>query len=243
MLVQGQRLRDAPRSTRQEREEGERIEREARREIDLLLNRTQRTEESDFYPYRYLASEGFLLGYNFPRLPVRALVSVHNSSQSIDRPRFLGLTEFGPGNVIYHEGRKYRVDSIVLPTSGIEERLRRARLCSVCGYAHDEGSIVADLCEYCGTRLDASTSEFPQRLLEQPPVRTRSVERISSDEEDRIRSGYHVTTHFCFSPAVQLRRAEVKDNEDKTVLEVLYAPAARIWRINHGWRQGDHNSF
>jgi hypothetical protein len=79
--------------------------------------------------------------------------------------------------------------------------------------------------------------------LEQPPVRTRSVERISSDEEDRIRSGYHVTTHFRFSPAVQLKRAEVKDNEDKTVLEVLYAPAARIWRINHGWRQGDHNGF
>ena len=29
-------------------------------------------EESDFYPYRYLASEGFLPGYNFPALPVRA---------------------------------------------------------------------------------------------------------------------------------------------------------------------------
>jgi ATP-dependent helicase YprA (DUF1998 family) len=241
--AQGQRLRDAPRATRQEREEGERIEREARREIDLLLNRTQRTEESDFYPYRYLASEGFLPGYNFPRLPVRALVSVRNSSQSIDRPRFLGLTEFGPGNVVYHEGRKFRVDSVILPTSGIEERFRRARICNVCGYVHDENSITADLCECCGTRLDASTSEFPQRLMEQPPVRTRPVERISSDEEERIRSGYFVTTHFCFSPAVQLRRAEVKSEEGDTLLEILCAPAARIWRVNHGWRQGNHDGF
>ncbi len=241
--AQGQNFRDAPRATRQEREEGERIEREARREIDLLLNRTQRIEESDFYPYRYLASEGFLPGYNFPRLPVRALVSVHNSSRSIDRPRFLGLTEFGPGNVVYHEGRKYRVDSIVLPTSGIEERLRRAHICNVCGYVHDDDSVTVDLCECCGTRLDASTSEFPQRLLEQPPVRTRSVERISSDEEERIRSGYFVTTHFCFSPAVQLKRADIKSKEGDTLLEVLYAPAARIWRVNHGWRQGNHDGF
>jgi len=240
---QARRLIDAPRATRREREEAEKMEREARREIDLLLNRTQRIEESDFYPYRYLASEGFLPGYNFPRLPVRALVTVRDSSQSINRPRFLGLAEFGPGNVIYHEGRKYRVDSIVMPPSGIEERLRRARLCSVCGYAHDEDALTSDLCEYCATHLDASTSEFPQRLLDQPTVRTRSVERISSDEEERIRSGYYVTTHFRFSPGVQLKRAQVMDKDGASLLELLYAPAARIWRINHGWRRGDHNGF
>lgn len=28
-------------------------------------------EEGDFYPYRYLASEELLPGYNFPALPVR----------------------------------------------------------------------------------------------------------------------------------------------------------------------------
>jgi hypothetical protein len=79
--------------------------------------------------------------------------------------------------------------------------------------------------------------------MEQPPVRTRPVERISSDEEERIRSGYFVTTHFCFSPAVQLKRAEVKSKEGDTLLEILCAPAARIWRVNHGWRQGNHDGF
>jgi len=29
--------------------------------------------QSDFYTYRYFASEGFLPGYSFPRLPLRAL--------------------------------------------------------------------------------------------------------------------------------------------------------------------------
>jgi len=56
-----------------ERREAERREAEAKREFDLLLNHGEYTE-SDFYPYRYLATEGFLPGYNFPRLPLRALV-------------------------------------------------------------------------------------------------------------------------------------------------------------------------
>lgn len=234
---------DAPKASKKDQEEAEQREREARREIKLLLNETRRREESDFYPYRYLATEGFLPGYNFPRLPVRALVTVGDASRSIDRPRFLGVAEFGPGNVIYHEGRKHRVDSVVLPPSGIGDRLKQARLCRECGYAHDDESVTVDLCEHCGTRLDAATSDFPQHLLEQPPVRTRLAERISSDEEERVRSGYKITTHFRFTGGVQPRRAHVIDQDGTPILEVVYAPAARIWRINHGWRQGDHNGF
>jgi hypothetical protein len=43
---------------------------EAERQRNLLLQIGVEYEESDFYPYRYLASEGFLPGYNFPTLPV-----------------------------------------------------------------------------------------------------------------------------------------------------------------------------
>jgi hypothetical protein len=59
---------------RRQREAAEQREREARREIELLLNGANRTE-ADFYTYRYLANEGFIPGYNFPRLPIRALVA------------------------------------------------------------------------------------------------------------------------------------------------------------------------
>ena len=45
---------------------------EALRQRNLLLQVNTAREESDFYPYRYLASEGFLPGYNFPALPIRA---------------------------------------------------------------------------------------------------------------------------------------------------------------------------
>lgn len=47
-------------------EEAQRLVKEAERQIDFLLNQGTSREESDFYPYRYLASEGFLLAIIFP---------------------------------------------------------------------------------------------------------------------------------------------------------------------------------
>ena len=231
---------DDPHAARREREEAERREAEARREIGLLLNRTNRLDESDFYPYRYLAGEGFLPGYNFPRLPVRTAVTVGNGVQIIDRPRFLGLTEFAPQGQVYHEGRKHRIHASVLPPSGIEGRLTRARLCRTCGYAHDAADV--ERCEHCGTRLDGDTSDFPQRLLDQPMMRARLAQRISSEEEERVRSGHHVTTHFDLVEGRD-RSVSVRSASGEHVLEARYAPAARLWRINHGWRHGDRTGF
>ena len=208
-----------------------------RREIALLLNQTNRQEESDFYPYRYLAGEGFLPGYNFPRLPVRVSVPVRDSAQMIDRPRFLGLNEFGPGNQVYHEGRKYRIDSAIVPPSGFEAAFRRARLCRTCGYAHDGADVDLELCLNCGTTLDGS-SDYPQRLLEQPTMRARKRERISSEEEERVRNGYRVTTHFNFGPN-RSQSAEVHSQEGGIILTAQYVPSAQLWRINHGWRQSN----
>ena len=66
---------------------------EAMRQRNLLLQTNVSREESDFYPYRYLASEGFLPDYNFPALPVRAWVP-REEGEFINRPRFLALREF-----------------------------------------------------------------------------------------------------------------------------------------------------
>ena len=228
---------DDPNASRTAKRQAEEREYGTRREIALLLNQTNRQEESDFYPYRYLAGEGFLPGYNFPRLPVRVSVPVRDSAQMIDRPRFLGLNEFGPGNQVYHEGRKYRIDSAIVPPSGFEAAFRRARLCRTCGYAHDGADVDLELCLNCGTTLDGS-SDYPQRLLEQPTMRARKRERISSEEEERVRNGYRVTTHFNFGPN-RSQSAEVHSQEGGIILTAQYVPSAQLWRINHGWRQSN----
>ncbi len=228
------RVIDRPRAPSADRKRAEQQEQEAKREITLLLNEGEITE-SDFYPYRYLASEGFLPGYNFPRLPLRVLVAAGKQAQSIERPRFLGLTEFGPQNIIYHEGRKHRVASCILPVGGIEDRLIRARICNNCGCIYPGDAAARDLCDHCRSTLDAATSEYPQHLFDQPSVRAVRTTRITSDEEDRSRRGYVVTTHVRFSDSQNVQRAEVRAGE-RQLLEATYAPQTELWRINHGWR-------
>lgn len=39
-----------------------------------MLLKTGNSQNNDFYTYRYLASQGFLPGYNFPRLPLMAWI-------------------------------------------------------------------------------------------------------------------------------------------------------------------------
>ncbi len=54
------RIIDVPAERDRRKKEGaEQREREARREIELLLNRSNQTQ-ADFYSYRYLANEGFI---------------------------------------------------------------------------------------------------------------------------------------------------------------------------------------
>ena len=224
---------DAPRATRQEREEAEQREIEARRQLALLRNET-RYDESDFYPYRYLATEGFLPGYNFPRLPVRALLSVREQARSLDRPRFLGLQEFGPHNFIYHEGRRHQVIGVVMPPGGFDEVREQARACSGCGFIHTGASLDAELCEHCGDQLTADSSELLPQLLPQPPARTSPRQRIRSEEEERVRTGYRVQTYFRYGEGTSTSAASDDDGE---VVTLEFAPAAQIWRVNHGWRQ------
>jgi len=236
---------DNPRLEREEREKAKQREREALREIDLLLNRAEPYTESDFYPYRYLATEGFLPGYNFPRLPLRALIWTGTRIENIDRPRFLGLSEFGPSNIIYHEGRKHRVSACHIPTGGLERRLSRAKICLICGFIHPRDEAQTNICRYCGTSLDAANCQYPQKLFDQPTVKTSRWVRITSEEEERAREGYHITTHFWFPPGTKSKTGWVRpDGEAEPILEATYIPQAELWRINHGWRRSpEQNGF
>ena len=82
-----------------------------------ILEQGKASNGSDFYTYRYLATEGFLPGYNFPRLPLYAFIPGEGKSGTfLSRARFLAISEFGPRSLIYHEGRAYRVLKAKLTT-------------------------------------------------------------------------------------------------------------------------------
>ncbi|MGQ9474677.1 MAG: DEAD/DEAH box helicase [Actinomycetota bacterium] len=239
-----QRLRYGIRDP-QERSRAEQERREAERQKSLLFNQGTTFQESDFYPYRYLASEGFLPGYNFPRLPLRAfLAGAGEAGEYISRPRFIALSEFGPHSLIYHEGTKYRVEGLIPPPGGLESLTMMSKLCRSCGYFNNHEGV--DLCALCGSKLDASSCDIA-RLLAMPNVKAWKRERITCDEEDRLRGGYKIELYFRFAPdpGGRERKEEslVYDSEDHPLLKLVYAPSATLYLVNHGWRRSQEQGF
>lgn len=240
-----------------ERQNASRRYGDAARQYAVLL-KTGNTQNSDFYTYRYLASQGFLPGYNFPRLPLMAWIPARGGSTSygkddegsmVSRPRFLALSEFGPRSLIYHQGRMYRVVRAKLNVGSTDHVSGDSQLntvaslvCSQCGYGHlgeaggDDPAV--NRCENCDALL--TENDWVRELYRIETVETVPVERISINDEDRQRQGFELQTTYRFLPGpdglIQKQDAHVLQGED-ILAGLTYAPAARLWRINRGWRR------
>ncbi len=223
-----------------DRESAKRLRYEAEAQLRLLLEMSE-SQYSDFYSYRYFASEGFLPGYNFPRLPLSAFLpgrkSKRGSDEFLTRPRFLAVSEFGPRAFIYHEGSRYVINKVILPVEEGGTLKRRAVQCEACGYLHplrDEPG--PDLCESCNTPLPQPYAN----LFRMENVSTRRRDRINSDEEERFRMGYEIKSGLRFARRegrVSSRSATVLDAEGSELLTLVYGHAATLWRMNLGWRR------
>lgn len=229
-------------ATLEERNNAETQEREARRQIDLLVGQTsigKSQTEFEFYPYRYFAAEGFLPGYNFPRLPVRAYVPAGDQGRFISRPRVVAIREFAPSNIVYYEGSKFQISKTRVPVGGIENSYRRVSLCPSCGYFHEGDNSLRDTCSNCSAKIAADSYGNPaklNRILEMGTMITRRRERITCDEEERLKYGYNVTTHFRYASQKQ-ETATVSAQDGTQLLRLTYGETAKIWRINRGLRR------
>jgi ATP-dependent helicase YprA (DUF1998 family)/very-short-patch-repair endonuclease len=225
-----------------ERDLAKRLRAQAEAQIELLRgDDAEKATQSDFNSYRYFASEGFLPGYSFPRLPLSAFIPARRGRRGKDeflqRPRFLAISEFGPRSIVYHEGSRYLINRVFLPVEREEDnRLPTiaVKQCSSCGYFHpvsgsDPGP---DMCEHCAAPLDPPLSG----LFRLQNVSTRRRDRINSDEEVRVRQGFELRTGIRFA-----ERDGIGYRVSHVVIDgtawgrLAYGGAATLWRVNLGW--------
>jgi Lhr-like helicase len=256
-IVEAQKQIRSHAISQKERFNAQRREGDASRQLNILLSKNNR-QNSDFYIYRYLAGQGFLPGYNFPRLPLMAWIPggkipkagmIENPGTMVSRPRFLAITEFGPLSLIYHEGRTFRVVKAKLSSgssgaaiTGDRLPTRTALICPKCGHGHinEAGTdeIVLARCLYCNAELTAD-ARVPN-LYRIETVETKPVERITTNDEDRKRQGYELQTMF----SLDFQNGRKPDEDTSSVLyggakigELRYSPSAYIWKINKGWKR------
>ncbi len=242
--TQNKVIGDASRSP-DDRDRARRLRGEAESQLEILRGEgSETTMQSDFYSYRYFASEGFLPGYSFPRLPLSAWIPGRGGAGRRDdylsRPRFLAISEFGPRSIVYHEGSRYLINRVMLPAERSDDNrlvLTSAKRCPECAYLHPvEGDGVGtDRCVRCGAELEGSLTS----LLRLTNVATKRRDRISSDEEERQRLGFEVRSAVAFAGSAahpNVHRAAVADASGP-LLTLEYGPAATMWRVNVGWRR------
>jgi ATP-dependent helicase YprA (DUF1998 family) len=248
--LQNRIIEDHTRSEK-DRAEAKKLRREAEAQLALLTAEGPSLTQSDFYSYRYFASEGFLPGYSFPRLPLSAFIpgrkSVKGTDEFLSRPRFLAISEFGPRNFVYHEGSVYQINRVMLPVDVADPNARRAtittsaKMCEKCGYLHPlADNRLHDRCEHCNEMLgDPITNLF--RLQN---VATRRRSQINSDEEERQRQGYDIQSRvrFADSDGRPHRLSATVEGPDGRLATLAYGNAASIWRINLGWRRRKEDS-
>ena len=232
--------------TQQEREQADDLQRDAVRQRDLLVGQGSRGRsgsEFEFYPYRYFASEGFLPGFNFPRLPVRAYIPAGENGEFIARPRVVAIRELAPANIVYYEGNKFQLAKTRFPAKGIN--YQRVKLCHACGYFHEGSDVHRDTCSHCGSQLTSDQYGNPailERALRMETAIARRRERITCDEEERLKYGYNVTTHFRYDQLKQ-EKAVVKAQDGTLLLNLNYGETAQVWRINRGLRRSPDRGF
>jgi superfamily II DNA/RNA helicase/very-short-patch-repair endonuclease len=216
----------------------------AEERLNLLKNdKNKNSTLSEFYTFRYLASEGFLPGYNFTRLPIRVFLGGKDRNEAISRPRFIGLKEFGPNNLIYHNGGKYKVNRITPNDVALD--LSTIKISKTTGYAflNDEGKGV-NQDPITGASFDSSNMEkLENRLLELEEAQSENSERISCMEEVRTSEGY-VTELYLNSADSLLDATKIKLTVDgDELMKLFYAPAAKLILLNKKWRRGRDDGF
>lgn len=195
-----------------------------------------RTGGGDFYPYRYLGSQGFLPNYAFPRRATNAYFT--DRKESLGRSPAIALREMAPLTSIYYRGSRYTVVKAQPRARGTSHNWTKIKSCA-CGYFF-MGQELATAAQCPACKADLTDVHAFEHALDLPDMVARKSGRISADEEDRMRRGFEVEPHFRYAPAP--RRLSLAAGGDE-VLQATYSHNAEVLLINTGYRASDQTGF
>ena len=211
---------------------------------DMLLGQNQgkNAEENEFYPYRYFASEGFLPGYNFTKLPQRVLLQYKNDKvEYLSRAKALALSEFGPQNIIYNNGGKFRVKRMMITTEPTQHKFFVNPKTGVIYKDIENASHHVDI--ITGESLDGVSRLIPGYCIEMQDMIAQESEKITCQEEERSRKFYDRKTYFTSDNARSISKCELKTANDTHLANILYIPACRMTYILESKNEGNSNGF
>lgn len=197
---------------------------------ELIGKDVKRQEENEFYPFRYFAAEGFLPGYNFSKLPRRAYLQ-YKATDKLDvlsRPRSLALREFGPQNIIYNNGSKFRVESMKL-TGNVESH--KFVYNPKTGIVYKDCDMAANHVDpITGEALDGVTKQINGVCIEAGDMNATEVDKITCQEEERSRKFYTTRTFFSSDQPSAVQVCELKMG-DMHLANIRYIPSCRLTYI------------
>lgn len=211
---------------------------------DMLLGQNQgkNAEENEFYPYRYFASEGFLPGYNFTKLPQRALLQYKSDKvEYLSRAKSLALHEFGPQNIIYNNGGKFRVKRMMITTEPTQHKFFVNPKTGVIYKDVENASHHVDI--ITGESLDGVSRLIPGYCIEMQDMIAQESEKITCQEEERSRKFYEKKTYFTSDNARSISKCELKTANDSHLANILYIPSCRMTYILESKNDGNSNGF
>ena len=214
---------------------------ENQRDKLLGVNQGRNKEENEFYPYRYLASEGFLPGYNFTKLPQRAMLQYKSDAiEYLSRPKSLALSEFGPQNIIYNNGSKFRISRMMLTGDPLAHKFFYNPKTGVIYKDQENGAHHTDI--ITGETLDGLARMISGTCIQAQDMIANETEKITCQEEERNRKSYQIKTYFSSDDPRSISESELLSG-DQHLANIRYIPACRITYFLESRNDANANGF
>jgi len=158
------------------------------------------------------------------------------------RNEAIALSEFAPGNIMYYRGNTYRVTYAKPKRERRKPIIEKLIICENCSTPiRGERAISVSVCTKCGKPFSGL---HPKDAIRIPDMLAKKITRITSDEEERRRLGYDLSTHYEMGDRIE---KYVITGGDGALMNVKYEHNGRLVHLNKGTKRneedGQENGF